>query len=157
VKQNVSGITAVLIIFVAFGVFFFAFSKLQAPPETPPFVPPQTPPVQQGDMEDMYKGLSPLGITVVVPPLVEDRGRAVRVSGVFVKSPAERAGLQMGDAIEQFDGKYLMSREALFSLLTRVDPKKTYPLVINRSGKELTLSVTGLVPLAPEERVRLGS
>ena len=78
----------------------------------------------------------------------------VRVATIVKDSPADRAGLKPGDFVASFDHKRLVSPDALVYLLARVQPKSTYQLEVVRSGQTMTLPVTGIVPLPPEEQVQ---
>jgi len=152
--QNVSAPVAVVVIAAALGLLFLVFNR-PAPEVAQPSRPvPEAPPVEDQEVSDMYKGLSPLGIVAVVPPLMEDRRTGVRVATIVRDSPADRAGLKPGDFITDFDHKRLRSSDALIYLLARVQSKSTYQLAVVRSGQTMTLPVTGIVPLPPEEQVQ---
>ena len=153
-KQNVKGTTAAVVIVFAIVVAFLVGSHLKPAAEDKPFVLPQTPPTRPNEVEDMYRGLTPLGIAVVVPPLSEDRTKGARVSGVEMGKPGHQAGLQMGDLITSFDGKTVRSKDQLVAYLTEVVPGKAYPMTVIRSDKAVTLKVTGLQALPLEQRVR---
>lgn len=153
-SQNVSAPAAIIVIVVALIILFAVFNH-PAPEAIQPSVQvPEPPPVDERQISDMYKGLSPLGIVAVFPPLLEDRLQGVRVVAVVKDTPAARAGLKPGDFIATFDQKYLVSPDALTYLLARVEPKKTYQMQVTRSGKTMKLPVTGITPLPPEERVK---
>ena len=145
---------AIIVIVAALIVFFMVFNR--PAPETVQLSVqvPDPPPVDESQIADMYKGLSPLGLVAVLPPLLEDRQRGVRVVAVGKDTLAARAGLKAGDLIVTFDQKHLMSPDALTYLLARVEPKKTYQMQVTRSGKTMNLPVTGITPLPPEERVK---
>jgi len=123
-SQNVSAPAAVIVIVLALVISFLVFNR-PAPENAPLARPvPEPPPVEDQQLTDMFKGLSPLGIAAVTPPLQEDRMQGVRVAMVANDSPAHRAGLQAGDFIVTFDQKSLMSAEALSYLLGRVAPSR---------------------------------
>ena len=152
--QNVSAPVAVVVIAAALGLLFLVFNR-PAPEVAQPSRPvPEAPPVEDQEVSDMYKGLSPLGIIAVVPPLREDRMQGVRVATVVRDSPGDRAGIRPGDFLTDFDHRRLISWEALVYLLARVQPKSAYQLEVVRSGQTMTLPVTGIVPLPPEEQVQ---
>lgn len=153
-NQNVSAPVAAVVIAVALALFFLIFNRPRQEVETPSRPIPEAPPVTADQLSDMTKGLSPLGIVAVIPPLLEDRQKGVRVAAVLKDSPAARGKLQPGDLISTFDGKRLMSSDALIFLLALVKPQQSYQMEVIRSGKLIKLSVTGITPLPPEEQVK---
>jgi S1-C subfamily serine protease len=62
------------------------------------------------------------------------------VSDVLSGSPAERAGLQPGDVIRQFDGRPVKDINALRSRLAEVDTGHQAELRVIRGGKEYQTS-----------------
>jgi S1-C subfamily serine protease len=153
-SQNVSAPVAAVVIAVALAIFFLVFNRPSQEVATPSRPVPEAPPVDATQLSDMSKGLSPLGVIAVIPPLLEDRGRGVRVAAVLKDSPAARVELQGGDFILTFDGKSLMSSDALIFLLALVQPQQTYQMEVVRSGETMKIAVTGITPLPPEEQVR---
>ncbi len=165
-QQRVSGpmiLVAILAVVLA-GFIFFSHPEW-APPgvgvhhhgeegeeESVPL--PWSPPVDQNEQRTLRKGMLPLGILAVFPPIGEDRGKGVRVAAVRPESPAAKAGLQPGDLIKTFDGKRLGQPWGLVALLSAASPEKKYEVVVIRAGKERRLAVAGVAPLSPEERVR---
>jgi S1-C subfamily serine protease len=162
-KQNVTGSAAVVVILVAVTLFFAVFNK-PAPPEQQLAKPvPSEPEISAAQLDDSRKGTLPLRMSVLFPPLPEDRMKIVRVARVSPDGPAGRAGLQAGDVVASFDGKALTNGDQLAYLLTKVKPDAGYPMQVVRteldaSGKpvekKLTLTVTGIKPLPPEEQVK---
>jgi len=164
VKQRVSGPMVLVVILVVLLAAFVFFSRAEwAPPgvgvhrhgEEEEAVPlPWSPPVDPGEQRTLRKGLLPLGILAVFPPIGEDRGKGVRVAAVRPGSPAAQAGLEPGDLIKAFDAKRLGQPWGLVALLTAAAPDQQYDMAVLRAGKERKLVVTGITPLPPEERVR---
>jgi len=115
---------------------------------------PWSPPVDQNEQRTLRKGLLPLGILAVFPPIGEDRGKGVRVAAVAPEGPAGKAGLQPGDLITSFGGKRLSHPWSLVGALSAASPQGKYEMAVVRAGKERKLVVTGITPLPPEERVR---
>jgi len=163
VRQRVSGPVIVVVILAVLLAGFVLFSRPElAPPgvglhdhgeeETVPL--PWSREVGAQEMQRLRKGLLPLGVWAVFPPLGEDRGKGARVAGVRPESPAQKAGLEAGDLIKSFDGRQLSQPWTLVGLLEKASPGKKYEVVLVRAGKERKVVVTGITSLPPEERVR---
>lgn len=68
-------------------------------------------------------------------------------SGVLVRSvlkgtAAEKAGLKAGDVIQKVDDTKVTTPREISSAIRSLNEKKTFPVMVRRSQKELTLSVT---------------
>jgi len=63
------------------------------------------------------------------------------VSDVTPKSPAEKAGLQSGDLIVEFNGKQVTDSRHLKLEVARIQPGETVPVKILRDGDSKTLDV----------------
>jgi serine protease Do len=77
----------------------------------------------------------------------------VRIAGVAPGSPAAAAGLRPGDLITSFNGQPTGNPYALIAALGKVDPERDNAALVERAGEEQTVVITGVRPLAPEERV----
>lgn len=153
-KHNVSGPIAAVVLLVALTAFFAFFSRAQwAPPPKVAIAPPPSPQMGPDDLAVATRGLMPLGITAIVPPLLEDRRRGVRVASVRSGTPADRAGLQPGDLVLEFDDVQTVHVYILASVLAETTPDRSTNVLIERAGEEQTLVVSGVTPLAPEQRV----
>src|SRR6185369_15281781 len=64
------------------------------------------------------------------------------VGDVTPKSPAEKAGLENGDLILQFNGKKVTDSRHLKLEVARVQPGESVPVKILRDGSTKTLDVT---------------
>lgn len=64
-------------------------------------------------------------------------------------SPAAAAGIRPGDTLVSFGGQQLTSWNQLASLIEK-SPNQTLPLIVERSGKKITLSVTPELSEKPE-------
>jgi serine protease Do len=71
------------------------------------------------------------------------------VTQINKDSPAEKAGVKVGDVIIRFDGKPIEDTRNLRNLVAATDPNAKAELVVNRNGKEQKLSV--IVGELPEE------
>lgn len=152
-KHNVSGPVAAVVLLVALTAFFVFFSRAQwAPPAKVAFAPPPSPEMGPDDLAVATMGLMPLGITAIVPPLLEDRRRGVRVASVRPGSPADEAGLQPGDLVLGFEDVQTVHVYILASALTETTPDQSTNILIERAGEEQTLVVSGVTPLTPEQR-----
>src|SRR5262249_59713878 len=64
------------------------------------------------------------------------------VSDITPKSPAEKAGFQSGDPIQEFNGKKVTDSRHLKLEVARTQPGETVPVKILRDGESKTLDVT---------------
>lgn len=154
-NKSVSGPIAALLIILALLVLAVLFHNPRlAPPES--FEPPRPPEPEVSDQEIkmMRLGLGPLGITAVLAPLAEDRGKGVRVSSVAPNSPADLAGIKIGDRIQEFNGRPVQHPMSLARSLDSVKPGTVSAAEVWRSGKTMTVKVKGITPLPLEERPR---
>jgi membrane-associated protease RseP (regulator of RpoE activity) len=154
VKQSISGPAAAAIIVAVLVGSLLIFNRAQlAPAPEPPRMLPPSPPVDETELSRLRRGLSPLGISVVWPPLAEDRLKVIRIAWAVPGSPAQTAGLRGGDALQSFNDIETTHPYRLAAALADVDPEKAYEAVIVRAGEQQTLLITGIRPLLPEERV----
>ncbi len=141
-----------IVLALAGALVIFNRETLAPEPEGPAMLPP-TPPVNEQELSRLRRGLAPLGISVVWPPLGDDRFQVVRVAWVIRGSPADVSGVRPGDAVKSFNGVGTRHPYNLISALAEADPDAQYEAVIVRDGKEQTLVVTGVRSLQPEARV----
>lgn len=74
-------------------------------------------------------------------------GRGVVVTQLKADSPAESAGLQMGDVIVKFDDKEIGSPRELQMVVERCKPNTKHEIGVVRDGKTMTLTAsTGQLP-----------
>jgi serine protease Do len=77
-----------------------------------------------------------------VEALKLDRRRGALVSSVNPGDPADRAGIEPGDVIVEWNGKPVERRDDLVAMVTATKPGTTVPVKVIRDGKEVSLSVT---------------
>jgi len=127
------------------------FTHRQPPPvEEQVFYLPYAPPVEDQEVQALRKALLPLGVAAIMPPLAADRFKGVRLALVASGSPAATGGMQPGDLVVEFGGEKVNNPYALGGLVMTADPKKTYSIVIERAGKQQTISVTGIESREPK-------
>ena len=68
--------------------------------------------------------------------------QGVPIVKVLDGSPASVAGLKSGDLLCTVDGRWITSIADVYHAAAKVTPGRKIDVVINRDGKELTLSVT---------------
>jgi len=66
----------------------------------------------------------------------------VLVRAVTKDSAAEKAGMRAGDVIVKVDGEAVTSVHEITSLVRAARNKRTFPVVVVRDKKKVTLSVT---------------
>jgi len=66
----------------------------------------------------------------------------VLISGVEKGSPAEKAGIQQGDIVLEYNGKPIKSLQTFRYDVSMMNPGSTVAMKINRKGKILTIPVT---------------
>ena len=85
-----------------------------------------------------------------------DRPRGALVARVLPDSPSEKAGLQVGDVILEFNGHDIHTSSELPPLVGRSDVDKPAEVKILRNGKERIVEVN-IGELPPDETVKLAS
>jgi serine protease Do len=89
-----------------------------------------------------------LGVNIgrITPQLARQLGlrttRGALVMGVVPKSPAERAGIQVGDVITSWGDREIDDRNLLILLIARTKIGTPVPVSINRNGETIKLDVT---------------
>src|SRR5438093_604540 len=89
-----------------------------------------------------------LGTTVqkITPEIADSlslkQSKGALVAEVLKGSPAERAGIKLGDIITEFNSKEIKDSADLPALVARVTPGMTVQLKVLRDGKEVTLPLT---------------
>lgn len=154
-RHGVSLPVTIVVVIVVVAASLLAFNRQQlAPPPEAPATLPWAPTLEDGERAAISKGLLPLGIQVVMPPIGDDRFQGVRVASVLPGSPAAAGGLRPGDLIVSFNDKRITQPYALIAALEQTDPERPNEVVIERASEEQSVVITGVKPLAPEERVR---
>ncbi|HUI93527.1 MAG TPA: Do family serine endopeptidase [Chitinivibrionales bacterium] len=80
----------------------------------------------------------------------------VLIGDVYKGQPADKAGIRRGDVILSIADKAVGSANALKNIVADLSPGKTYPVVVFRNGKQLSLSIT-IVERNEKEIARLAS
>jgi len=88
-----------------------------------------------------------IGLDVLTPVLAKQLGLDAKAKGIIVSmvvpgSPAEKAGLKVGDVLQTFNGEPIASRAAFRIRVASSDAGKAYSLGYFREGKTLETSVT---------------
>lgn len=87
---------------------------------------------------DAARGAGPYFGTI--PDMTPREEPGLRITGVREGSPAERAGLQSGDVIVEFDGKPVADIYAYTYALRDKKPGDAVRVVVDRGGQRLTLN-----------------
>jgi S1-C subfamily serine protease len=99
--------------------------------------------IENGRTRRAYLGVSHIDVTPTVAAardLAADRG--AWVSSVGEGTPADEAGIEVGDIILSMGGLDITTDLPFLNVLMRLEPDETVPTVINRNGDEITLQVT---------------
>jgi membrane-associated protease RseP (regulator of RpoE activity) len=70
------------------------------------------------------------------------QGPGVRAEGIVEGSPAAKAGLAAGDVLVRINDHLIANLQEYSNLLRTLQPGQTVSVVVQRGGKEMTVSVT---------------
>jgi serine protease Do len=91
------------------------------------------------------RGFLGIGIQDLNPDLAKhfgvSTGKGALVSSIGPDTPAEKAGLKVGDLIVRYNGKDIEDTSHLRNLVAGTDPGTKTDLVVRRDGKERTLAI----------------
>jgi 2-alkenal reductase len=99
--------------------------------------------IESGSTRRAYLGVSHIDVTPEVAAareLAVDRG--AWVSSVGEGTPADEAGMEVGDIILRMGDLDVTADLPFLNVLMRLEPDETVPTLINRDGNEITLQVT---------------
>ncbi len=95
-----------------------------------------------------------LGVMPANPSYDQQKAYGVKSGAVVVTvsdgTPASKAGIQVEDVIEKFNGKTIESDAQLRDMISRTAPGTKAPLLIKRGGSEMTIDVT--IEAAPAQQ-----
>ena len=91
-----------------------------------------------------------IGVNVRTDALTADEAKAFglpNTNGALLTiitdgGPADRAGLQPGDVVVEFNGRPVQNNEALVAMVVSTKPGATVPITIYRNNERKTLSIT---------------
>jgi|SRR6185369_9328333 len=110
--------------------------------------------VIEGDGPMVRRGFLGVGLTELSPELRTHFGvpeeSGVMVSKVEAGSPAEKAGLKVGDIISSVDGKAVRSSWDLSAKVREYEEGQQAPLEVWRNGKVMTLTAAITLKERPE-------
>ena len=106
--------------------------------------------LEKGKVVRGYLGVSINDVAdLAEPPKGVDTGAAIME--VHPDTPAEKAGLKVGDVVVTFDGKPVATAAALTDLVTRTSPGARVTVGIVRDGKPMNVDiVVGALPASWE-------
>ena len=120
--------------------------------------------VTRGDKDMEFKGVKLLGTTVMyvnaffgILPMRDDPGPGVIVRYVYPKSPADLAGIKIGDRIMKFGAAALPTptpvpnRAAFITALQRLTPNSDVKVEVKRKEGDKVETVTAKLVAAPED------
>ncbi|MCY4454697.1 MAG: PDZ domain-containing protein [Chloroflexi bacterium] len=90
--------------------------------------------------------LHALGIDLRLGAAVREIRGGVAIQAVFAGSPAERAGLVVGDVVTGFDGRILGGSFELHAAVAAAPPGETYTLTVHRAGVTHLVAVEHPLP-----------
>jgi 2-alkenal reductase len=102
--------------------------------------------IENGSTRRAYLGVSHIDVTPEVAAarrLAVDRG--AWVSSVGEGTPADEAGIEVGDVILRMGDLDITANLPFLNVLMQLEPDETVPTLINRDGNEITLQVTPIL------------
>ena len=91
------------------------------------------------DSENIGKGPAPL--TAYLGAVAQDDGKQTRLSQVWPGSPAEKAGLKVGDVVEEVGGQRVTSFDAMLDQLRKRKPGEEIAFKVIRGEEARTVQV----------------
>ena len=87
---------------------------------------------------------------------LDESGEAITVTAVFDGTPAEKAGVKIGDQLIAVNGIRISeeNQEKMHALMGEMKPGKTFDYTIARNGKERDVSIT-LVDMPDEAKYKI--
>ncbi|MGJ8455021.1 Do family serine endopeptidase [Pseudothermotoga sp. U03pept] len=99
--------------------------------------------IETGKTQKAYLGVRLMTVTEnLAKAMGLKTNQGVLIVQVLENSPAEKAGLRENDVVVKFDNISVASDSELVSLIHSHVPGDVVTIVVNRSGKEITLKVT---------------
>ena len=95
----------------------------------------------EAPLDDLTMQGRPVRLGVNVEPSPDSTVVGVQVTVVSTRTPAARAGVEVGDIILSLDGETISDREDLAAALENQKRRATVPMVVKRGEKEVTLEV----------------
>ncbi|QDT36753.1 Do family serine endopeptidase [Stratiformator vulcanicus] len=99
--------------------------------------------IDNGEVQRAYLGvgIQPLSNDLAAQ-FGTDRARGAIITQVFEGSPADRAGLQVGDLVLTLDGREVTGPRKLQAIVELLKIDDSYPVTLLRDGKKMTLNIT---------------
>lgn len=98
--------------------------------------------IQDGKVTRSYLGVALQDLTNDLRSTLGLRnGHGALVGDVFKGSPADKAKIEPGDVILEFDGQVVTDRDKLVEIVERSAAGKNYKATVLRGGEQMTLSV----------------
>jgi 2-alkenal reductase len=98
--------------------------------------------IENGETRRAYLGVSHIDVTPEVAAARQlDVTRGAWVSSVGEGTPADEAGIEVGDVILRVADLEVTADLPFLNVLMRLQPDETVPTLINRDGNEITLQV----------------
>lgn len=112
--------------------------------------------IAKGQVDHSFLGIQMAELTPELKKQVKNRtnkelnaDKGILIVEVVTNSPAEKAGLQPGDVIQQIDSQTVTKANEIQQVVAKTDIGQTLPVSLQRNGKRLKLDVkVGVLPEA---------
>ena len=104
--------------------------------------------IEEGNVKRAYLGVAIQSLDIkMAKQLGFKTAKGAIVTNIFPESPADNAGLKIGDLILELDGKKISTTRGLQSVVEKLSPEENYQAKIIREGEEITLPIqVGAMP-----------
>ena len=86
-------------------------------------------------------GGRPLKVTMGIR-MEEYSGPGIRITEVVADSPAEKAGLRVGDILRSLNGEDIARVEGLLDELRKLEPNTEYPVILKRGEEKIDVTIS---------------